>query len=91
MKHKTEDHIKPCGCRSVGECDHNRFAWAQALDALVDDFAEAMKKRLRKKFVEGKEGWDNPNWPIEDIRKQLFACRDPIDIANFAAFLWNRL
>lgn len=107
MKHSVEQHMRGCGCRSVGECDHNTFAWMKALDALVDDFAGAMKKKLRKKFVEGKQGWDDPEWSLGSMRQQLVEHAgvsfdwettrvqapesiDPVDVANFAAFMWNR-
>ncbi len=93
MRHTTEQHMAPCGCRSVGECEHNTFAWAKALDACVDDFAEAMKRKLRQKFIEGKSGWDDPTWPIEDVIAQLAAHvekGDMVDVANFAMFAWNK-
>ena len=94
MKFNTEDFVKPCGCRSVGECDHNSFAWADALDSLVDAFATEMKKKMRKKFTAGQTGWDNPAWKADDIRTQLsehVTRGDPVDVANFAAFWWNKL
>ena len=108
MKHSVENHFRPCGCRSVGECDHNTFAWMRALDALVDDFAQAMKEKLYKKHLEGRSGWDDPAWETYKIRDALIDhagvrittrgttlldpdAQDPVDIANFAAFWWNRL
>lgn len=109
MKHTTEQHMVKCNCRSVGECTHNLFAWSSALDALVDDFAQAMKKKLRRKFMQGREGWDDPRWAkesiVERIREQIDKAQvtgyddlgqrvhkpiDPVDVANFCAFLWNR-
>ena len=93
MKHTTEQHMIDCACRSAGECDHNGFAWAKALDACVDDFAWAMKQKLKKKFIEGKDGWDDPNWPIENVLDQLRAHIDKgdmVDVANFAMFAWNK-
>jgi len=94
MKFKTEDYERSCGCRSVGECNHNQFAWMQALDGLVDSFAEEMKKKLRAKFLEGKSGWDDEEWSIDDIKRQAtnhIDKGDPVDVANFAAFWWNKL
>lgn len=107
MRHTVEKHAVRCHCRSVGECQCNNFAWQKALDALVDDFADAMKAKLRKKFLEGKEGWDDPEWPLHVIQADLIEhagvemhttgvtlkgheVLDPVDIANFAAFWWNR-
>ena len=94
MRHCTEDYIPPCGCRSAGECDHGAFAWKASLDALVHDFARAMRAKLISKFMEGYSGWDDPEWSVEDIKASLLAHLekgDPVDIANFAAFWWNRL
>ena len=95
MKFQTEDFRLSCGCRSVGECDHNSFAWMEALDALVDAFAKEMKLKLHRKAMEGKFGWDDPNWSFEDLKSQLIKHADrgadPVDVANFAAFWWNRL
>lgn len=94
MKVSTEDFIKPCGCRSAGECTHNSFAEFEALDALVDQFAAAMKKKLRQAAVtNGKCGWDDVDWLHSDIRLAAYdhiAKGDPVDVANFAAFWWNR-
>jgi hypothetical protein len=93
VKHRTEDHEVYCGCRSVGECSHNDYAWMHALDACVDDFAEEMKRKLRRKFMEGKRGWDDPAWQREDILRQLVAHvskGDMVDVANFAMFAWNQ-
>lgn len=97
-----------CNCRSCGECTHNDFAWAAALDALVDDFASAMKRKLRKKFIEGRSGWDDEAWKPEEIVERLQGharkltttehgmerkptADDLVDVANFAAFAWNRI
>ena len=80
MKHTTEGYIPA----SVFE---------EALYGLVDDFAEQMKLRLSKKLEDGKAGWDDDEWPVEDIARQMVEQAeegDPIDTANFAAFLWNR-
>ncbi len=107
MKHTVEKHEVSCGCRSVGECGHNTFAWMKALDALVDDFAEAMKQKLRKKHMEGRCGWDDLEWQTYEMRDQLIEhagvrihttgvslldpdAVDPVDVANIAAFMWNR-
>lgn len=65
----------------------------KSLEMLVDAFAEAMKAKLRKKILEGYKGWDDPKWTREKIVEALKAHLekgDPVDIANFAAFIWNR-
>ena len=93
MRYKTDDFVFPCGCRSVGECNHGFGAEEAALEALVDGFAVDMKRKLKEKFRESCYGWDNPIWTEEDIREALHNHTlkgDPVDIANFAAFLWNR-
>lgn len=93
MKHTTEMHEVGCGCRTSGECYCNDFAWAKALDACVDDFANQMKKKLKRKFMEGKSGWDDPRWPSEEVVYQLrehIDKGDMVDVANFAMFAWNK-
>lgn len=89
----VEQFIKPCGCRSAGECNHNTGVDMAAIDALVDAFAHAMKKKLYRKMMEGKSGWDDPTWPMDSIRYALIDHvykGDPVDVAAFAAFWWNR-
>lgn len=93
MKHKTEDHLVNCGCRSVGECSHNDYAWMLALDACIDDFADNLKQKLHRKALEGKRGWDDPNWLRSDIIAQLrlhIGKGDMLDVAAFAMFAWNQ-
>ena len=59
----------------------------------VDSFAAKMKLRLLEKIREGRVGWDDPSWRVEDIatcvqsegRRLRF-----VDAANFALFGWNR-
>ena len=85
--------MKPCGCRSVGECTHNAFAEITAIDACVDEFADALKRKLHKKFIEGNSGWDDPEWPREEIIRKLrdhIDKGDMIDLAAFAMFAWNQ-
>lgn len=89
----VESFNKSCGCRSVGECHHNSTAEMQALDALVDAFAAEMKKKLRRKALEGYSGWDDPAY-AEGMRAAMLehALRGPgqeVDVANLAAMLWN--
>lgn len=89
----VQDFTKQCGCRSVGECQHNITAEVQALDALVDAFAIEMKKKLRRKALDGRGGWDEPQY-ADGIRAAMIehANRGPgqeVDVANLAAMLWN--
>src|ERR1700676_3507426 len=91
---KTEDFIKPCSCRSDGECSHSAMAPFHALNALVDGFGRAIKSKLYTKLMEGRSGWDDPEWGIAQIRQSLIEHidkGDPVDIAAFAAFWWNRI
>lgn len=94
MRVRTHSFTVPCGCRSVGECTHNSFAEFKALDFLVDSFANEMKRKLRRAAIEkGRSGWDDPAWSLDDIKAALLAHvekGDAVDVANFAAFLWNR-
>lgn len=95
MQFTEDQYRKPCNCRSVGECSCNTFAWKKALDAMVDSFAEQMKAKLSRKALEGKTGWDDPNWTPDMIKQNLIEHvekenGDMVDVANIAMFLWNR-
>lgn len=95
MRHTAKDHYRGCGCRSVGECFHDPWLTAdrRARNALVDDLAAAMKRKLGNKSCD-KSGWDAEDWSIEDIKRQLIAHvekGDPVDVANFAAFWFNKV
>jgi hypothetical protein len=63
----------------------------QALLKLVDEFADAMKRRLINKSY--KSGWDDPayhnsNIPLEQMRSNLEE-GDMVDVACVAAFVWR--
>ena len=63
------------------------------LETMVHEFTTAMKAKLQKKANEGRDGWDSPDWTPKMIRKALdehIETGDPIDIANYCAFLWHR-
>lgn len=93
MKHTVEQHIVNCGCRTVGECNHNWFAESRALEACIDAFAQELKEKLVSKMHRGKSGWDDSAWPKEDILKQLrehIDKGDMLDVAAFAMFFWNQ-
>lgn len=61
------------------------------IDSLVDAFAQEMKNKLHKAEEKGRFGWDTDSSEVlmrllvEHIEKG-----DMVDVANFAAFLWNR-
>lgn len=62
-------------------------------DAAIDMFAEAMKAKLKLKRAEGWSGWEvaEPDRLIFLLSSQVNKENlDPIDVANYAAFLWNR-
>lgn len=94
MKFTEAQFERPCGCRSVGECFHNNWSWLTALEACVDAFAADMKAKLKRKALhDRKSGWDDPEWPIDNIIHQLrehIEKGDMVDVANFAMFAWNR-
>ena len=89
MKFKTPKHV------SIND-------EALVLSAMVDAFASEMKAKLHRKLVEPgwKPGtshlWDQPDKLSDDdlvnrLKEQVSrADIDPVDVANYAAFLWNR-
>lgn len=92
MKHSTEDFMIETGEREALGSLENIGAEIAALEACVDDFADKMKKKLREKYMEGKTGWDDPDWSHEDriaALEEHLEKGDMIDVANFAMFVWN--
>ncbi len=95
MKFQSPWH--QCGCRSIGECLHDNSPTddeeARTLSKLVTAFSREMKAKLHAKVgVDG--GWDSNDWTIDEIKNALLAHiakGDPVDVANFCAFWWNRL
>lgn len=87
----TQDMIPKCGCRSVGECSHGIFAQPRAFDAVVNAFNKQMKVKFRKKYLEGRDGWDNRNQKhfIKASLKKHISKGDMVDVANLAAMIWN--
>ena len=69
-----------------------------ALEALAKKFQEAMFKRLKEKYGEGYQGWnDEEHNPVERLEesfkehlKKGFTEKNCIDMANFLAMIWNR-
>lgn len=58
-----------------------------------EDFAVAIERRLRQKSRDGMVGWDDPEWAIQEIKERLAASLlrgNPVDVANFAMFWWNK-
>ncbi len=72
----------------------------QRLSDAVDEFAEAMKKRLFTKQKQGWLGWDNEyraerEFPISMLKNASHALdtkstKSLIDTANFAMMIWNK-
>ena len=64
-----------------------------SLGYCLDEFSVRMEARLERKVAEGRRGWDDPDWDIEDIKRQLIIQVEKgnmIDAANFAMFAWNK-
>jgi hypothetical protein len=61
-------------------------------DMLVDEFANAMKAKLdRSKRVGWNAPWFNENIIIRRLQSEVNTeYVDPVDVANYAAFLWNK-
>lgn len=62
-----------------------------ALTNVVDEFRLAMLRRLRAKERAGWSGWGDPSLEL-DFRNRLiqsFVRGNWVDVANFAAFLWE--
>lgn len=93
MRITTQSIPSKCRCRGRCECNRDALRPLAALDKLVNAFAKEMKKKLKRKALEGYYGWDSPDWTPEQVMESLRAHLDkgdPVDIANFAAFLWNK-
>lgn len=94
----TDDFHVRCGCRSVDECFCNMGAGTKALEALVRKFGKPMMAKLRRKYMEGFHGWDDPKkFPDEILEQKLrehaerpLTAENVVDIANFCAMIWNR-
>lgn len=63
-------------------------------DVAVDAFASAMKAKLAQARAKGRGGWqDHADCPQQRLSRMLRSHvekGDPVDVANFACFLWNR-
>lgn len=95
MKYTVDNFAKQCGCRTVDECwpdPYGRQAEISALKSCAIGFMDAMQDKLIRKIGQ-KHGWDDPDWPMEDLIAQLKAHIDKgdwVDVANFAMFAWNK-
>lgn len=80
---------------SVDDYEDKKLTEQEALSDCAEDFMNSVRYRVLEKFEAGYSGWSNPIFPTNDIK--LFIKNelqkeelDPIDIAAFAMFLWNR-
>jgi hypothetical protein len=68
---------------------------ATKLSNLADTFGKVMHDKMLKSYREkGRRGWDDPAWTIDQIKTAMIEHiekGDPIDLAVFAAFWWNKL
>ena len=86
MKFKRDTVTPTCDCRERA-----------SLCAMVDAFAAEMRAQLLAKLDEGYSGWDSEDWPVDgedgimDRLRAHIPKGDPVDVANFACFWWNRL
>ncbi len=89
--------------RLCGDCGYN---WTVGYDdaactwylhpeteRLVDEFAQALKRRLLLAQLEGTfiHQWMNPEWrdqALERLKKNI-AADQPLDVAAYAAFFWR--
>jgi hypothetical protein len=63
----------------------------QTLFDMVSRLAFAMKEKLERKWLEGFEGWDDPE-KSQYLAEQMIGHLkrgDILDAINFAAFFWN--
>ena len=62
-------------------------------DAAVDALAATMKAKLAKQRAKGYSGWDTPEFTqqrLSDMLREHVDKGDPVDVANFCAFLAAR-
>lgn len=90
---KTEDFMEDDGEREAMGSFINLNSEKKALEALVDAFAEKMKDKLIQQYHADWNGWDDEKYK-DNIEKAFTdqvtrENKDYVDIANFAAMLWN--
>lgn len=63
-------------------------------DFAVDVFAAAMKAKLAEAQARGSSGWEDKSDCLQQRLCEMLRAHvgkgDPVDVANFACFLWNR-
>lgn len=63
-------------------------------DTAVNNFAAAMKAKLKQKRAEGRGGWEDkvacPPGRLAQLLRDHLDKGDPVDIGNFAMMLWSR-
>ena len=100
MRFRPPLTLRPCPHReAMCGCDHPLGATTpdddkRTLSTLALAFSGAMIEKLHAKADTGRAGWADDDWTIDDIKRALIEHverGDPVDVANFAAFWWNRL
>lgn len=66
----------------------------EAINRAIDQFAEAMKVKMKEKYYEGYEGWDDIAGVEGIITQKLLdhvmrGKGQEVDVANFAMMLWH--
>lgn len=67
------------------------------LEKLIDEFAGELKRKLIYIAKSNKRsGWSSESWRIHHIKQRIISQiskknADPLDVAAFAAFWWNKL
>lgn len=78
-----------CDCKTKWQKDQEK-----QLNRLIHYFSKILKLKLRHVVrTKNKEGWDNPDWTVEQIKQQIIEHvekGDPRDVAILAAFWWNK-
>ena len=88
--------------RSI-EDEVEKIVERKALEILVDQFAAAMKLKLISAMKDNEPyRWQADDWTIADLKARVETqlnrknvdgrdTGDPIDVANFALFWWDRM
>jgi len=75
---------------------HRTILEKDALINLINDFRDEMIEKVLELYEEDKKGWDSPNWDLEEILGEIKSQTnkediDPVDIAIYAAFYYNKV
>ena len=63
----------------------------ERLSNLVENFGVAQRKKLIRKWRQGRRGWEDPqykNFLVAELCRHVEA-NDWLDVGNIAMFLWN--